>query len=272
MEEIKTYYKLSFTPKCKERIEELCRLINKEEWSGVLFTSHTGSFEGNNLEILCEDILLMDIGNAVHTEFEFNDPIVATYQLENDLLHCDANLCHSHVNMEVFFSGTDTNTLMKAGEKINHFVSLIVNNRGEMTAKITRKILYTPAYYMSFSNEKVDLANTDGNNAFVKVETFDLLIDNGKEYIPKDKFLLDRVSKIRKVKEEKSRIISARYPRHQDDIPAIPYGKANTKTYNKSYSNTSPLYYEYKEDYNGDDYEDYFYGEEDNRFYLHGLM
>jgi len=272
MEDIKTYYKLSFTPKCKGRIEELCRLINKEEWSGVLFTSHIGSFESDDLEILCEDILLMDIGNSVHTEFEFNDPIVATYQLENDLLHCDANLCHSHVNMEVFFSGTDTNTLMKAGEKINHFVSLIVNNRGEMTAKITRKMHYTPAYYMSFSNEKVDLANTDENNAFIKVEAFNLLIDKGEEYIPKDKFLLDRVSKIREDKLAKSRIISARYPRHQDDIPVTHYGKANTKTYNKSYSNTLPLYYEYEEDYNSDGYEDYFSEEEDNRFYPHGLM
>ena len=42
--------------------------------------------------------------------------------------------------MATFFSGTDTATLRKEGNKRNHFVSLIVNNAGTYTAGITRKV------------------------------------------------------------------------------------------------------------------------------------
>lgn len=44
------------------------------------------------------------------------------------------------VNKTTFFSGTDTNTLKEEGADRNHFVSLIVNNKGDYTAAITRRI------------------------------------------------------------------------------------------------------------------------------------
>lgn len=43
-------------------------------------------------------------------------------------------------NKLTFFSGTDTNTLLQEGKDCNNFLSLIVNNAGDYTAAITRKI------------------------------------------------------------------------------------------------------------------------------------
>ena len=45
--------------------------------------------------------------------------------------------------MATFFSGTDQNTLAQEGMGMNNFVSLIVNNAGEYTAAITRKVTRT---------------------------------------------------------------------------------------------------------------------------------
>lgn len=45
--------------------------------------------------------------------------------------------------MATFFSGTDQNTLVQEGMGMNNFVSLIVNNAGEYTAAITRKVTRT---------------------------------------------------------------------------------------------------------------------------------
>lgn len=110
------------------------------EWSGVLFYTHTGTFEDNNLEIHCEDFFPMDLGEATFTQFK-NDESVVSYIAENmELFDCELGLCHSHNQMSCFFSGTDTSTLRSEGNDTNCFVSLIVNNAGSYCAAITRKI------------------------------------------------------------------------------------------------------------------------------------
>lgn len=43
-----------------------------------------------------------------------------------------------------FFSGTDLNTLQEEGSDMNNFLSLIVNNVGQYTAAITRKVKHIP--------------------------------------------------------------------------------------------------------------------------------
>ena len=56
------------------------------------------------------------------------------------LLDCQMALIHSHGNLATFFSTTDQDTLLEEGLDRNNFVSLIVNNKGEYTAAITRKV------------------------------------------------------------------------------------------------------------------------------------
>lgn len=124
----------------EEKIRYLCRKFPSLEWSGILFTRHTGTFEDGSLEIHCEDIYPMDLGSPGFTQFKM-DETVAGYIADNiELFDCDLQLVHSHNQMQAFFSGTDTQTLREEGNDRNCFVSLIVNNAGVYSAAITRKI------------------------------------------------------------------------------------------------------------------------------------
>ena len=92
-------YKLIVPSKVEEKIRYLLRKFPNTEWSGVLFTSHTGSFEKKNLVITCEDIYPMDLGNSTFTDFQMNAD-VASYMAQNmELFDCDLQLIHSHHSM-----------------------------------------------------------------------------------------------------------------------------------------------------------------------------
>lgn len=127
----------------EKKIRYACKESWNTEWSGTLFYTYKGSFEDGSLTIICKDIFIMDIGNQTYTEFDMS-PDVISYMTENpDLLDCQMGLIHSHNNMSTFFSGTDTSTLKEEGIDRNNFVSLIVNNVGEYTAAITRRVYST---------------------------------------------------------------------------------------------------------------------------------
>lgn len=89
-----TTYKLVIPASVEEKIRYLQRKFPHTEWSGVLFTSHKGSFEDNNLVITCRDIYPMDLGNSTYTEYKM-DENVAGYMADNvDLFYCDLSLVH----------------------------------------------------------------------------------------------------------------------------------------------------------------------------------
>lgn len=133
-------YKLIVPENVEEKIRYLLRKFPSTEWSGVLFVTHKGTFENNDLVITCKDIYPMDLGNATFTEFKMNED-VAAYMAENiDLFYCELQLVHSHHQMPTTPSSTDLNTLREEGNDRNCFVSLIVNNAGTYYAAITRKI------------------------------------------------------------------------------------------------------------------------------------
>lgn len=133
-------YKLIVPEEVEEKIRYLLRKFPSTEWSGVLFYTHEGTFEDDNLVITCKDIYPMDLGNATYTEFRMSED-VASYMADNiELFDCDMGLVHSHHVMSTFFSGTDVSTLQEEGNERNCFVSLIVNNAGEYNAAITRKL------------------------------------------------------------------------------------------------------------------------------------
>lgn len=133
-------YKLIIPAEVERKIRFACQRVWDTEWSGTLFFTHEGSFENNDLVIRCVDIYIMDIGTQAYTEFDMNPDVIA-YMCENpELLDCQMGLIHSHNNMSTFFSGTDTATLKEEGRDRNNFVSLIVNNAGNYTAAITRRV------------------------------------------------------------------------------------------------------------------------------------
>lgn len=185
------------------KIRYLQRKFPSTEWSGVLFYTYEGSFEENNLVITCKDIYPMDLGNSTYTEF-FMSEDVTNYIADNcqELWDCDLGLVHSHHNMSTFFSGTDTSTLRSEGDERNCFVSLIVNNAGNYSAAITRKVVSnavittvsTPESYEFFGEGSIklnhDSSETQEEVVQTKIQYFMLDIEkeeavNPFEYIDK---------------------------------------------------------------------------------------
>lgn len=132
-------YKLTVTQELEKKIRFLCDKLPHNEWSGTLFYTIEGSFEDNNLHVICKDFFLQDVGESTYTEFQ-NDVDLAGYIAEHELWDCYTGLMHSHNTMATWMSGTDINTLRDEGAQRNHFVSIIVNNAGTYTAAITKKV------------------------------------------------------------------------------------------------------------------------------------
>lgn len=211
-------FKLVVSSKLEGKIRYLCDRFPNTEWSGIMFyKEQPGSLENKDLVLIAEDFYLLDVGTAGYTEYEVT-PDVLSYQIENDLLHCWWSLLHSHNNFACFFSGTDTNTLNKIGETMNHCVSLIVNNAGQYVARMTRVVdekynCDVDCFYKSFNDEekefkydfKANRKNLEYIDAKIEVSEPDKLSEDEIE------FLETRIDDIATAKEEarKSKIDEA---------------------------------------------------------------
>ena len=167
-------YKLIITPELEEKIRFLCARFPNNEYSGVLFYDYTGRFEDNSLVLTAKDFCLMDYGSATYTEFNKSAEI-CNYMIEHDLLECQQGLMHSHDQMSTFFSGTDLGTLQEEGSDMNNFLSLIVNNAGQYTAAITRKVKHIPHVtetleYEFFGDGTINL----GTDEYDAVESYEI--------------------------------------------------------------------------------------------------
>ena len=144
----------------------------------------------------------MDVGSVAYTEFDMS-PDVISYMAEHpELLDCKMGLIHSHNNMSTFFSGTDINTLKEEGIDRNHFVSLIVNNAGQYTAAITRKIKYTAV--RNFQYDSFDgVVNLDNSETLEgeELEYFNLDIVFEEE---SDSKFVDISNRLKEIKSKKT--------------------------------------------------------------------
>lgn len=146
--------KLIISTKVEQKISICCRELPHNEWSGTLFYRvQSGSF-GNNLVLIADDLFLRDVGSSTYTEFD-DDVDAFNYQIENGLEDDIQGLCHSHNQMASFFSGVDSSTLEEFGKLMPHFLSLIVNNKGNYCAKITRRIPVAN-HYLTFNGEEAE--------------------------------------------------------------------------------------------------------------------
>ena len=221
----------------EEKIRKSCKLFKDKEWSGVLFYTVDGSFETKDIHIKALDYFPMDIGTSSYTEFE-QSPDVVGYMIDNPgLLGSNMGLIHSHNKMSAFFSGTDLNTLQEEGYHRNHFVSLIVNNEGEYTAAITRKLANTIIQkvittYKTFGDEEIELVKTD--NAMEEEILYNILevtIENN-EICEKDPLFL----RYKEIKEEKDRKQEAAR------IKALNNTSRTWNPYNPNYNSPSVSY------------------------------
>ena len=216
-------YKLIVPQDVEEKIRYLLRKFPSTEWSGVLFITHDGSFETNDLVITCKDIYPMDLGNSTFTEFKMNED-VAAYMAQNiELFDCEIGLVHSHHQMSTNPSGTDLNTLREEGNERNCFVSLIVNNAGTYYAAITRKVqsksevtvksLGTSYEFFGEGSKTVCNNGTEVTKTVDKeyIEYFDLQIE--RHEVPNALSYLDtRFEEIEKKKKDTPKTSSVYYP------------------------------------------------------------
>ena len=101
-----------------------------------------------------------------------------------------------------FFSGTDRNTLIEEGMDMPHFLSLIVNNAGVYTAKITRRVsLQTSKItYPTFGGESKSEEVESTVNEYL--EAFPLEID-----VQEDTSIRDEVAqRIKEIEAEKTAV------------------------------------------------------------------
>ena len=174
-------YKITIPDNVEQKIRYLCAKIPNTEWSGILFYKVNGTFEDLDLEIVCQDIYLMNIGSSTFTEFEMSPEVIGYMFEHQELLDCQVSIIHSHNRMEAFFSGTDLETLRKEGTDRNNFVSLIVNNAGEYKAAITRKAYVDRNIEESYKYEFFDKGSKEYKSTHkcdaVEIQYFDLIIN-----------------------------------------------------------------------------------------------
>lgn len=228
-----TSYKMFIPLEVERKIRYLLRKFPSTEWSGVLFTTHTGSFEDNNLEIKCHDIYPMDLGNATFTSFSMSEDVAAYMAEHIELFDCDLQLVHSHHRMEAFFSGTDIDTLKEEGSERNCFVSLIVNNAGTYCAAVTRKVKTTVKYtitsksseYEFFGDGKVtDNKETPEEKVMEREHIEYFMLDITKEEETNDLSYLDeRFEEIEKKKKSQPGLPKSEEPTFWD----LPYYNPN---------------------------------------------
>lgn len=146
------------------KIRYLCEKIPTREWSGVVFYNVHGSIEDiENLKITAIDVYPEDIGNATYTEFDFS-PDLTNYMASNpELLDAHMGLMHSHNSMNVFFSGTDNDTLVELAPFFTRFLSIIVNNKLEVKAALsfeadTEEIGIKDFEFTDFKNNKIKVS------------------------------------------------------------------------------------------------------------------
>jgi len=130
------------------KIRKLCATISEVEWSGLLLYEMEGSLQdANNVSIYLEDIIPMNIGDAVSTGFNYTEKSRDTDKNEDrhldyidqneDAMFWRLGLIHSHHNMKTYFSSVDDAELESGAESYKTFLSFIVNNNMDFLARIS---------------------------------------------------------------------------------------------------------------------------------------
>lgn len=201
--------KLHIPREVEEKILYLTRAIPDVEWSGILLYTSKGTMtEPDKFEITLKDIILMDKGSASYTSFKINekkrdqsgyiDRHIDYVEEYPESIEWTLGLIHSHQNFGVFFSGTDLEELQENSPLHNHYLSLIVNNKMEMVAKIAQHVKGTEKVQLAVDvidveSGKKKTIKTKEERAFETIFTYDCEITlDGKEDV-EDNFFYKNV-------------------------------------------------------------------------------
>jgi len=148
----------------------LCGEISRVEWSGVLFYDTEGVFGTDSFKCIAQEVFLMDIGTSGYTEYTYGPEVIEHMMKNKHLLKMKKGHIHSHNTMSVFFSGTDTDEILGNSAHHNIYLSLIVNNYNDMTAKIAFRAIQKSAV-IEFKNDKGEVVSetvtSEAENIFI---------------------------------------------------------------------------------------------------------
>lgn len=201
-------YKLIVSPELEQKIRYYLDRFPRDEYSGTLFYTVSGSFETKDLVINAFDFLLQDIGTSGYTEFN-QSPDVIGYMVEHPELLDEKvyqGLMHSHHILGAFFSGTDLATLREEGTDRIHFVSLIIDTKGTYQAAITRVVVEEmqatgSIKYPTFNGQEVTGSPVTYNFNRKKLEYFMLDVERPAIENP----FSEMAARIEEVKEQKAK-------------------------------------------------------------------
>lgn len=212
---------LYISEEVNNKIKYICSKISNVEWSGVLVYKSEGDLNDiNNLSMKVIDIYVMDIGSSAHTSFEYDPIDIATaFEQNPDWIENEyrLGLIHSHVNMGVFFSGTDISELQDNAKNYDYYLSLITNNMNQFVAKIAfigEEEVVTKKKLSIFNSIKGILKSKEYDEEINKEEVvFTCNVDIDKEGITVNYDDIDnRVHAIKTKKEaEAKRIVQSSY-------------------------------------------------------------
>jgi len=204
-----------------DKIKYLCRKISKVEWSGILLYDIEGTIKDpENMRIILKDIIPMDRGSETYTEFEFNkngiDKYIDYIEKNEQAMYWYQGLIHSHNSMAVFFSGTDMEELEENSNAHNFYLSMIVNNAMDMTAKIgfiasTDKVCYTA---LDENGKPYNPALNTADNKLFLIYDCDIIAEDN-EILIDDIDFIKNVEDILKPKQQKLPLFTSGYSRPQ---------------------------------------------------------
>ena len=130
-------------------IRYLCINIEKnfpgKEWIACPFYSYEGSIDDpENLILRLEDIYLQSIDDSSFTKYTVGNDFSVDFLFDEDhpmrVNGWRYGLMHSHHNMDVFFSGTDNDELKQGTPDHDVYLSVIVNNAGDIIARLCTEV------------------------------------------------------------------------------------------------------------------------------------
>lgn len=188
----------------KDKIDLLHREVGNLEWSGIMTYKKTAGHISDPKSVVIEivDLYPMDIGSHSYTEFDSEDPkeMCDMYNRMPSYMDHRYGLIHSHHNMTTFFSGEDMQELhTNVANYDPYYLSLIVNFKGEYTAKV--------AYLHKIESRDIKIFDEDGEEGFISTKekevmfTFDLVVEIENDRVD-DPIIMERLEEIREKKKK----------------------------------------------------------------------
>lgn len=212
--QLKENIKVLMPDEVLHKIKYLCNAISQVEWSGILLYKVEGSIKTpKKLALVLKDIIPMHKGTQAYTEYTFNEPKRDTTGYDDRMIdYFNENMhaleedwkighIHSHNNMNVFFSGTDTEELRDNSPSHNFYLSLIVNNRMDFCAKVSfiatvQKEISAPYTALDENGIEYSVNTSKFTVKKEKMYVYDCDIEANREVIKVDDFFTKSVGEI----------------------------------------------------------------------------